>query len=231
MPPSIVQFDNVRKHYQMGLVTVEALRGVSFAIEAGEYISIMGPSGCGKSTLLNLAGAMDFPTSGQVLFEGVDTRSLDDAGLARLRRRRVGFVFQSFQLLPSLSVVENVELPLLLAGRAGARESALERLRWVELEACARRMPYQLSGGQMQRVAIARALVHAPALLLADEPTGNLDTATGDAVLELLRRLAREQRTAILMATHSAEAANLADTLVRLRDGRVAEVRQTAAAR
>ena len=228
---TIVQFIHAGKTYATGGEEVPALHDVSLALERGEFAAVVGRSGCGKSTLLNLAGAMDFPTSGQVLFEGVDTRSLDDAGLARLRRRRVGFVFQSFQLLPSLSVVENVELPLLLAGRAGARESALERLRWVELEACARRMPYQLSGGQMQRVAIARALVHAPALLLADEPTGNLDTATGDAVLELLRRLAREQRTAILMATHSAEAANLADTLVRLRDGRVAEVRQTAAAR
>ncbi len=228
---TIVECIRASKTYATGGEDVPALHAVSLTLERGEFAAVVGRSGCGKSTLLNLAGAMDFPTSGQVLFEGVDTRSLDDAGLARLRRRRVGFVFQSFQLLPSLSVVENVELPLLLAGRAGARESALERLRWVELESCARRMPYQLSGGQMQRVAIARALVHAPALLLADEPTGNLDTATGDAVLELLRRLAREQRTAILMATHSAEAASLADTLVRLRDGRVEEIRQTAAAR
>ena len=194
-------------------------------------MALVGRSGCGKSTLLNLAGAMDFPTSGRVLLEGVDTLSLGVAGLAMLRRRRVGFIFQSFQLLPTLSVIENVELPLLLGGSRGARAAAEERLSWVEMEAFARRMPYQLSGGQMQRVAIARALVHSPALLLADEPTGNLDTATGDAVLQMLQRVARQQSTTILMATHSAEAAALADTVVRLRDGRIEEVRQPLPAR
>jgi ABC-type lipoprotein export system ATPase subunit len=222
---------HVSKVYATGGEKVPALHDVSLAVERGEFVALVGRSGCGKSTLLNLAGAMDFPTSGRVLLEGVDTLSLGDAGLAKLRRRRVGFIFQSFQLLPTLSVIENVELPLLLGGSRGARAAAEERLSWVEMDAFAKRMPYQLSGGQMQRVAIARALVHSPALLLADEPTGNLDTATGDAVLEVLRRVARQQSTTILMATHSPEAAALADSVVRLRDGRIEEVRQPLPAR
>jgi ABC-type lipoprotein export system ATPase subunit len=169
---------------------------------------------------------MDFPTSGTVTLDGVVTSALGDAGLTRLRREKVGFVFQSFQLLPTLSVVENVELPLLLAGRKGARSAALERLSRVEMDPYAARMPYQLSGGQMQRVAIARALVHDPAILLADEPTGNLDSGTGDVILALLREIADRERTTILMATHSAEAAAITDRLVRMRDGQVEEIRE-----
>jgi ABC-type lipoprotein export system ATPase subunit len=164
---------------------------------------------------------MDFPTSGEVRIDGVKTTGLNDAGLTRLRRGKIGFVFQSFQLLPALSVVENVELPLMLAGQSKVRDIATERLRWVDMLDFAQRMPYQLSGGQMQRVAIARALVHSPALLLADEPTGNLDSATGDRILDLLRRLCNEQSAAIVLATHSAEAANRADLIVRMRDGRI----------
>ena len=198
---SLLRLEEVTKDYLADGVRVRALDGVSLEAARGEFVALVGRSGCGKSTLLNLAGAMDFPTSGTVVLDGVVTSTLRDAGLARLRREKVGFVFQSFQLLPALSVVENVELPLMLAGRAGAREAALERLGWVEMDAFGKRMPYQLSGGQMQRVAIARALVHDPALLLADEPTGNLDTATGDAILALLRRITAEQRAAILMAT------------------------------
>lgn len=200
---------------------MHALYGVSAEFARGEFAALVGRSGCGKSTLLNLGGAMDFASSGQVLLDGIDTATLNDEGLTRLRRSKVGFVFQSFQLLPALSVVENVELPLLLAGRSGARQAAMERLQWVELDGLESRLPYQLSGGQMQRVAIARALVNSPALLLADEPTGNLDTATGDIVLALLRRIADEQGTTILMATHSREAAAVADTIVQMRDGRV----------
>lgn len=218
---SLLRLENVTKEYSTDGAPVRALDGVSLEAEAGDFVALVGRSGCGKSTLLNLAGAMDFPTSGRVILDGVETSGLGDAGLTRLRREKVGFVFQSFQLLPTLSVVENVELPLLLAGRAGAREAALERLARVELEGLSARMPYQLSGGQAQRVAIARALAHSPALLLADEPTGNLDTATGDMVLGLLRRIAAERRTAILMATHSAEAAAAAGRVVRMRDGRV----------
>jgi ABC-type lipoprotein export system ATPase subunit len=193
-------------------------------VESGELVALVGRSGCGKSTLLHLAGAMDFPTSGQVLLDGVSTSSLNDASLTSLRREKVGFIFQSFQLLHTLTVFENVELPLLLAGKPGAREAARQRLAWVELDGLGDRFPHQLSGGQMQRVAIARALIHSPRLLLADEPTGNLDTTTGNVILELLQRLTREQHTAAIIATHSVEAAALADTLVRLRDGKIEEM-------
>ena len=185
----------------------------------------MGRSGCGKSTLLHLAGALDFPTTGHVRLDGVATDQLTEAGLTRLRREKIGFVFQSFQLLNTLSVVENVEVPLLLAGEGNARSRAMERLADVGLAALAHRMTHQLSGGQMQRVAIARALVHRPRLILADEPTGNLDTATGNAILELLQRVCAEQQVTILMATHSEEASAVADTIVRMRDGRIAEER------
>ena len=203
---------------------VRALDGVTLDVAGGRFIALVGRSGCGKSTLLHLAGAMDFPTSGTVRIEGELTSDLNDAQQTRLRREKVGFVFQSFQLLHTLTVQENVELPLLLAGKAGARALALEPLHWVELDGLGARYPHQLSGGQMQRVAIARALAHSPRILLADEPTGNLDTTTGGVILELLLRLTREQKTATLLATHSLEAASVCDTLVKLRDGRVEEV-------
>jgi ABC-type lipoprotein export system ATPase subunit len=170
---------------------------------------------------------MDFPTSGEVLLDGVGTHSSDDFSLTRLRREKVGFVFQSFQLINTLSVVENVELPLLFAGNSDARQTALDRLASVELSDLRNRMPHQLSGGQMQRVAIARALVNKPKILLADEPTGNLDSTTGTLILSLLKRLTREQNTATLMATHSAEAAAIADSIIELRDGKIAGVKHS----
>jgi ABC-type lipoprotein export system ATPase subunit len=221
----MVSLRNIVKHYLADGQLVRALDGVSLEVSAGEFVALVGRSGCGKSTLLNLAGAMDFPTSGEVLLDGVATSTKDDATLTKLRREKVGFVFQSFQLINTLSVVENGELPLLLAGTANARAIALDRLASVELAGLEHRMPHQLSGGQMQRVAIARALVNRPKLLLADEPTGNLDTTTGAVILALLKRLAREQNTATLMATHSAEAAAIADTIVELRDGKIAGVK------
>ena len=217
----ILSLQNVRKEYSTDGQPVRALDGVSLDVEPGQFVALVGRSGCGKSTLLNLAGAMDFSTSGSVLLDGVATSSLKDAELTTLRREKVGFIFQSFQLLHTLTVQGNVELPLLLAGKTNARDVALERLRWVELEGLGDRYPHQLSGGQMQRVGIARALIHGPKLLLADEPTGNLDTTTGNVILELLRRLSRERNTATVMATHSAEAAALADVVVRLRDGKI----------
>ena len=220
----MLRFNRVSKSYS----GAPALLEVSLDVERGEFVALVGRSGCGKSTLLNVAGAMDFPTSGEVSLDGVITSSLGEAALTRLRREKVGFVFQSFQLLPSLSAVENVELPLLLARRLRARQIALEHLCQVEMEEYSARLPYQLSGGQMQRVAIARALVHSPALLLADEPTGNLDSTTGDLILQLLRRIAAEHRTTILMATHNIEAAGVTDMVVRLRDGRVQEVLEPA---
>ena len=201
----------------------EVLHGVSLAAEAGTVTALVGRSGCGKTTLLNLAGAMDFPTSGDVLIDGRSTRALGEAGLTALRRHRVGFVFQFFQLLPTLTALENVELPLLLAGASRTAATARERLRWVGLEDRADALPYQLSGGQMQRVAIARALVHRPDLLMADEPTGNLDTASGEQVLRLLQQAAGEFGATVLMATHSAEAAAIAGRRLHLRDGRLVE--------
>jgi len=220
----ILSLQDVSKNYLTDGQTVRALCGLSLNVEPGEFVALVGRSGCGKSTLLNLSGAMDFPTSGTVFLDGVSTSSLKDTGLTHLRREKVGFIFQSFQLLHTLTVFENVELPLLLAGKPDAREAARERLAWVELDGLGDRFPHQLSGGQMQRVAIARALIHSPCLLLADEPTGNLDTTTGNVILELLRHLTREKNTATVMATHSPEAAALASTVVRLRDGKIEEI-------
>ncbi len=213
----LLRLERVVKEYS----GVKALAGVTLSFAAGEFVALVGRSGCGKSTLLNLAGAMDFPTSGEVWIGDALTSKLNDAALTTLRRTRIGFVFQFFQLLPTLTVAENVELPALLAGFPRAREKALEQLRWVEMEALAARYPHQLSGGQMQRVAIARALLNAPKLLLADEPIGNLDTQTGAIVLDLLGRAAREQGAVVLMATHSAESAERCDRVIRLRDGHV----------
>ena len=211
------------KEYQTDGAPVRALDDVSLQVEVRTVCRPRGAKRLGKSTLLNLAGAMDFPTRGHVRLDGIATDQLNEAQLTSLRRQKVGFIFQSFQLLHTLSVVENVELPLLLAGRTDCRGLALERLASVGLAELADRMPHQLSGGQMQRVAIARALVHSPRILLADEPTGNLDTATGDAILELLRQICTDHGTLILMATHSLESAAYVDLTIQMRDGRIQE--------
>ena len=200
---------------------VVAVSDVTASFPSGSFTALLGRSGCGKSTLLNLAGAMDRPTGGEVRLLGQPTRALSDDALTRLRRRQVGFVFQFFNLLPTLTVQENVELPLLLDGRrdgAGAVQRVLEQ---VELWDRCRDYPHQLSGGEMQRVAIARALAHGPAVLIADEPTGNLDNATAQKVLELLARTRRELGVTVILATHSREAAALADRLLLMRDGRI----------
>ena len=223
---ALVELRNVIKDYVSDDQKVRALDGVSLCVAPGEVVALVGRSGCGKSTLLNLAGAMDFPTAGEVLIDGHSTSGASDEQLTRLRRDKIGFVFQSFQLLHTLSAAENVELPLLLAARSGARESALDRLRAVGLDGLENRFPHQLSGGQMQRVALARALVNSPKVLLADEPTGNLDTLTGNAILGLLLRLTREQRTDTLVATHSTEAAGIADVVITLRDGKIADIKR-----
>src|SRR3984885_7713393 len=226
-----LRLEHVSKDYVTEGSSVPALRDVSLNFRAAEFVAFVGRSGCGKSTLLNLAGAMDFPTSGAVWLDGVNTSTLTDSALTRVRREKVGFVFQSFQLLPTLSVMENVELPLMLAGHKQSRTAARERLRWVEMDAYADRMPYQLSGGQTQRVAIARALANTPSILLADEPTGNLDTATSEVILALLRRIADDLGTTVLMATHSLEAIGKTDTIVRLHDGRVESIVDALASR
>ncbi len=220
---ALLEFRDVVKEYGNDNERVRALDGVSLKVAAGRFLALVGPSGCGKSTLLHLAGALDFPTAGCVTLERRATDNLNEAGLTRLRRENVGFVFQSFQLIDTLNVVENVEVPLLLAGNANPRPRAIERLALVGLADLAHRKTHQLSAGQMQRVAIARALVHGPRMLLADEPTGNLDTATGNSILALLRSICSERGVTILMATHSAEAAAIADDVVRMRDGRILE--------
>jgi ABC-type lipoprotein export system ATPase subunit len=218
---ALLEARGVSKIYQSQGTPVTALENVSLQVDAGGFVALVGRSGCGKSTLLNLCGAMDFPTSGEIAIDGQVTSKLDDAALTRLRRQKVGFIFQSFQLLNTLTAAENVELPLLLARQPNARKAAEERLRWVEMQSYADRLPHQLSGGQQQRIAIARALVHNPSVLLADEPTGNLDTATGDIVLQLLRRTAHEFGVAVVMATHSPESALLVDRTLSMRDGRM----------
>jgi putative ABC transport system ATP-binding protein len=221
---AILSLHNVSKEYATDGQIVKALTNISLEVSGGEFVALVGRSGCGKSTLLNLAGAMDFPTSGKVELEGESTKDLDDVGLTRLRRNKVGFIFQSFQLLHTLRVRENVELPLLLAGRSDGESIVRDRLAAVELSGLEDRYTHQLSGGQMQRVAIARALVNSPKVLLADEPTGNLDTVTGNVILQLLRKLTTGTQTATIMATHSVEAAAIADMVVRLRDGKIEEI-------
>jgi putative ABC transport system ATP-binding protein len=199
------------------------LRDVSLEVSRGQFVSIMGPSGSGKSTLMHLIGGLDRPTSGSVRLEGQAIESLSDDELSRFRRRKLGFIFQFFNLLPTLTAIENVALPLLLDGRPlrEVEPRARELLALIGLERRTHHRPDQLSGGEMQRVAIARALVTNPLLILADEPTGNLDTATGTTVLELLRTMARERGHTILMVTHDPRAASFSDRLVRLRDGRI----------
>lgn len=216
-----LELREVFRTYKVDEQRIQALNGVSLTAEAGTVTALLGRSGCGKSTLLNLAGAMDFPDSGDVLIDGRSTTGLSETELTALRRHRIGFVFQSFQLLPTLTVLENVELPLLLAGARQTAATARERLAWVGLADRERSLPHQLSGGQMQRVAVARALVHSPEILIADEPTGNLDNASGDQVLQLLSRAARDLGATVLMATHSMEAATIADRRIQMRDGRI----------
>jgi putative ABC transport system ATP-binding protein len=218
---ALLEARGVGKLYHTESAPVVALHNVSLAADAGDFIALVGKSGCGKSTLLNLCGAMDFPTSGEVAITGRITSRLSDAELTHLRRENVGFVFQSFQLLHTLTAIENVELPLLLARRTNARATALDRLRWVAMGQLADRFPHQLSGGEQQRVAIARALAGNPRLLLADEPTGNLDSGTGEIVLEVLRRTVNEFEVAVLMATHSAESTAAAHRILYMRDGQI----------
>ena len=227
---SLLRLEEVTKDYLADGVRVRALDGVSLEAARGEFVALVGRSGCGKSTLLNLAGAMDFPTSGTVVLDGVVTSALRDAGLARLRREKVGFVFQSFQLLPSLSVVENVELPLMLAGRAGAREAALERLGWVEMDAFAK--AHAVPAFRAGRCSVWRSRGHWCTTRHCCWRTSPQATWTPRRATRSWRCSAaspREQRAAILMATHSAEAAGLADTVIKLRDGRVEERRRAPA--
>ena len=215
---------NLHKSYQAGDTQVDALRGVSLKILPGEIVAITGPSGCGKSTLLHILGALDTPTSGQAYLEGHPLHSMDDDKLTALRRLKIGFIFQFFHLLPTLTVEENILLPLLLAGRVtpAARTRARELLSSVQLADRAHHRPHQLSGGQLQRAAVARALIHRPSVILADEPTGNLDSATSSIVIQLLTQLARHEKTTVVLVTHSELIATAADRRIALVDGRIA---------
>ena len=221
----ILVVNNVERIYDGGGRAVAALRGVSFEAESGDFIALTGPSGCGKSTLLHIVGAMDHPTRGRVTISGVSLDSLNEEALARLRRRRIGFVFQFFNLLPTLTVEENVALPLMLdgAGLTRARGLTREILGRVGLEDRTAHFPAQLSGGEMQRAAVARAVITHPDLILADEPTGNLDSDNGTEVMRLLAELNRELGLTIILATHSSDAARYAKRAIRMHDGLIAE--------
>jgi len=222
MSAPIVQFQDVRKTYQMGLVTVEALRGVSFDIHAGDYISIMGPSGCGKSTMLNLLGCLDRPTSGQYLLGEEDVSQMDDDALSAIRGARLGFVFQSYNLIQQLTVVENIEIPLYYQNHPEheSRDVARKLAARVGLEHRLDHKPFELSGGQQQRVAIARALANNPLVILADEPTGNLDSNSGVEILQLFDELNAQGKT-IILVTHDAIISQHARRAIRLRDGQI----------
>ena len=210
------------KNYQLGSETIRALRGVSFEVETGSFVSVMGASGSGKSTLLHLLGLLEVPDAGTVSIGGVSTGGLDDDDLTRIRRDQLGFVFQGFELIPSLSARENILLPAEIAGRGQAALARLEELAdRLQIADRLTHRPSQLSGGQRQRVAIARSLINDPVLVLADEPTGNLDSRTGDEVLNLLRHGVDEQGWTVVMVTHDAHAAGFADRIVRLHDGRI----------
>lgn len=219
--PPVLRFQGVSKVYWSAEQAVAAVSDVTVDVARGEFVALVGRSGSGKSSFLNLAGAVDMPTSGTVLVNGIQTTNLSDEELTRIRREHVGFVFQFFHLFPTLSVLENIEIPLQLAGERRPRPRAQEALELVDLTDLGGRFPHQLSGGQMQRVAIARAMVARPSLLLADEPTGNLDSESADTVLRLFRLVNAELQTTILMATHSLEAAAATDRILTLKDGRL----------
>ena len=218
---SILETIGLRKSYQMGEVTVNALQGVDFAVRKGEFVAIMGPSGSGKSTLLHLLGGLDAPSDGEVMLGGRRLAHLSDDDITIVRRRQIGFIFQFFNLLPTLSAAENVALPLLIDGRSldEYRLRIDELLTLVGLGDRQDHKPDQLSGGQQQRVAIARALVTDPVIVFADEPTGNLDSESGDEILRLMRRACDEKQQTIVMVTHDPKAAEYADRIVRLKDG------------
>jgi putative ABC transport system ATP-binding protein len=216
---------DLARTFEVGETTVEALRGVDLEVPKGQFVALVGPSGSGKSTFLNLVGGLDRPTSGELWVDGEELSASKEKALTQHRRRRVGFVFQSFNLLPRLTALENVALPLMFVGVPERERLARARdlLVQVGLEGRLEHRPTQLSGGEQQRVAIARALVGRPAIILADEPTGNIDSATGREIMELLRDLNRDQGVTLLLVTHDAEAAAFADVVVQLRDGQIAQ--------
>ncbi|MDI9402122.1 MAG: ABC transporter ATP-binding protein [Limisphaerales bacterium] len=219
---ALVELDRVFKIYQVGDEEIRALDDVSLTIESGEFISIIGPSGSGKSTLMHLLGCLDTPTRGTITLDGIQIHNASSMQLAAIRNRKIGFVFQSFNLLPKLNVAQNVEVPMIYAGISAKerKERTMEALRMVDLENRARHRPMQLSGGQQQRVAIARALINRPRIVFADEPTGNLDTNTGETILNLFQELSQQGST-IVLVTHNPEIAAVTPRRIEIRDGKV----------
>jgi putative ABC transport system ATP-binding protein len=222
---SLIAMECVSKIYQTGAVSLVALDGVSISIESGEFLSIMGPSGSGKSTLMNILGCLDVPTTGKYFLDGDDVSMLDRNEQAEVRNRKIGFVFQGFNLLARVNAMQNVELPLIYGGTALAtrKAHALNSLQLVGLGDRADHLPSQLSGGQQQRVAIARALVNDPEIILADEPTGNLDSKTSSEIMAVFRQLNRDRKITFIMVTHDPEVAQHTDRIVHIRDGRIAD--------
>src|SRR2546421_9371507 len=221
---ALVELRNVSKIYYLGGEEIRALDDVSLDIESGEFISIIGPSGSGKSTLMHILGCLDSPTKGTITLDGTMIQDASSAQLARIRNQKIGFVFQFFNLLPKLNVLQNVELPMIYSGLAGRerRERAVQALRMVEMDNRAKHRPMQLSGGQQQRTAIARALVNNPKIVFADEPTGNLDSHTGEVILDLFRKLSQEGRT-IALVTHDPEIAAVTPRRIEIRDGKISK--------
>ncbi len=222
---TIIELKNVSKIYQLGEVEVHALRNVDFKVKKEEFVAIMGPSGSGKSTLLHMIGVLDRPTSGKIYLDGIDISKLNDSELARLRGKKIGFVFQFFNLYPTLSARENIELPMLILERdKDERETKSSKLlKTVGLEKRAEHLPSQLSGGERQRVAISRALANDPPLLLADEPTGNLDSKSGEEIMKFMDKLQKEEKVTVVMVTHEQHIAKYAERIIRLKDGKIVD--------